>query len=99
MGDVSDGNAYAILSGAVEIIMGDNTATASAHGMLFGENALISSDDRDHTVRARERTRCLVIGQDMFMSFASEHYDLNKVMYRAIQRDFDMKNPNGVLGQ
>lgn len=75
--------------------MGNDTAAVSAKGMLFGENALISSDHRDFTVRTLQDMKCLVISQEVFMGFASEHYDLNKVMYRAIQRDFEMKSSQG----
>ncbi len=86
-GDASDGRAYIILSGRVEILIGDSAVTTIESGAIFGEYALISDENRTATAITVEPTECLILGQEPMRLLASEYPHINAMMLSRIKEN------------
>src|SRR5438128_2574135 len=68
----SGDSAFLIVSGSVEVSVGQGAATKSvgslAAGDVFGEMSLIDAAPRSATVRAKTDTECFVTGYDEFIA-------------------------------
>lgn len=86
-GDPSDGKAYIILSGAVEVLICDQAISRLTHGDIFGEYALICAEDRTATVRAIDLVTCLVLDEDTLISVSNENNQINDIMIARINEN------------
>lgn len=75
-GDDGD-SAYLIVSGAVEVVVGEGdkarTVATLKAGEIFGEMSLLAPGPRSATVRAVEDTECTVTSYDDFMESIREN--------------------------
>jgi CRP-like cAMP-binding protein len=90
-GEDSNGNAYIIISGSVEVLMKQQWVARLREGDIFGEYALISEDSRIATVISLEPTECLVINQDAIMKLVDESDDINVIMVRRLRENIEAK--------
>lgn len=67
-GEESDGNAYFVKNGSVEVLRGEHHKVAElGSASLFGEIALITNEPRTATVRATMPTEVVVFRKDDFL--------------------------------
>lgn len=91
-GSVSDGRAYVIQSGSVEVIRGGKIIDTLGAGELFGEIALITSEPRTASVRVKEPTEVLVLNRDEFLLLvknSEKQQEIRKEIMRRIKANFE----------
>lgn len=96
-GDVSSGVAYILLSGAVSIIIGNQTIATVQAPSILGEYALISSEPRTATVRATQPCELLTMSEDILMQCVAENPDLNTLFMERVKEN--IRAQYGVFGE
>ncbi|MBI2374687.1 MAG: cyclic nucleotide-binding domain-containing protein [Deltaproteobacteria bacterium] len=77
---------YIILAGEVEVFKGDRPLTVLQPGVHFGEMALVDDAPRSATVRAREKTRLMVLKRNLFYQLVkSEPVLSSKLLWSFVQ--------------
>ncbi|MDD5213628.1 MAG: cyclic nucleotide-binding domain-containing protein [Candidatus Gracilibacteria bacterium] len=88
-GDETNGKAYIIISGEVDIIINGEKISSLQEGDIFGEIALLNEEDRTATVIAKTDLELLVITQDAILEIMSEDNSLNKEIMRRVQENIE----------
>ncbi|MCU0444491.1 MAG: cyclic nucleotide-binding domain-containing protein [Microscillaceae bacterium] len=75
---------YVILSGSVKIHDGDYTFAKLGHGQVFGEYALLDTEERSASVTALEKTILLVLDQETFYGIMVNHVQILQGILRVL---------------
>jgi CRP-like cAMP-binding protein len=82
--DQSNGQAYIIISGSVDVFIGWEKISSLGEGAIFGEYALICNENRSATVRATSWVQCLALKESDIMAISDETNKLNDVLTERI---------------
>ncbi len=91
-GGASDGRAYFVQSGMVEISRKGRSVAVIGPGELFGEIALITDEPRTATAKARENVSALAFRKDEF-AMLLDRTDLRLEIMRRIRENLRSDHP------
>ncbi|MDD5198137.1 MAG: cyclic nucleotide-binding domain-containing protein [Candidatus Gracilibacteria bacterium] len=88
-GDESNGKAYVIISGEVDIFMGGKKISSLREGTIFGEYALICGDKRSATVRVASPLQCIIFDESDIMRISDETNKLGDILTQRITENIE----------
>ena len=94
-GETSNGKAYIIVSGTVNIIIDEKKVSEVTTGSIFGEYALISDEERTATVVACTNLMTFVIGEESLLGFMGMSDTINRMIMDRVKEN--IRNKYGVF--
>ena len=94
-GEPSDGRAYIILDGTVEVMIEGKLVGTVGEGMIFGEYALISEEARTATVKTRTEITALIIDDATLLELVGMSDSINRTIMDRVKEN--IRNNYGVF--
>lgn len=82
--DESNGNAYIIISGTVDVFIAWEMISSLAEGTLFWEYAVICSEKRSATIRSISPTQCLILKESNILRISDETNRFSEILTQRI---------------